>query len=119
MMTKTVLLVLCCSFFIPSSADIQLLVVHSMTTQVSSCPQGFTQLSTGYSYLDVPVKGNGNGQDLSSPGSCLTHFRTIAATTCYSESTCDHWHSEDDFQFGCGVGSVEWVRCLPQQMCCV
>ena len=44
-------------------------------------------LHAWYSYAgNTPVEGSANGQDLSSPGSCLKHFYPNAAAKCYGPS---------------------------------
>ena len=73
-----------------------IIVRHSQSRYTPSCPYGYTQLWTGYSYGgNTPVEGSANGQDLSSPGSCLKHFYPNAAAKCYGSNSCDHYQRGD------------------------
>ncbi|XP_065831139.1 collagen alpha-2(IV) chain-like [Oscarella lobularis] len=74
-----------------------ILVRHSQSSvHIPSCPSGYTRLWDGYSFMgSAAIRGNGNGQDLSSPGSCLKNFRTIAAAQCYGSSLCEHYQTGD------------------------
>ena len=73
-----------------------ILVRHGQSSDVPACPQGYTRLWHGYSYMgNIPVQGNGNGQDLSSPGSCLKHYYPHATTKCYNSDSCDSNDSKD------------------------
>ena len=61
-----------------------LLVVHSQTTDLPSCPDGSAMLYSGYSFLQSLGNGYGHGQDLGRPGSCLRVFSTMPFMHCSS-----------------------------------
>ena len=63
-----------------------ILVNHSQTTTVPSCPAGWSQLWNGYSFMlsSDQLFGGGyvNDQDPSSPGSCLQIFKATPFIEC-------------------------------------
>ena len=59
-----------------------LVVRHSQNVVEPTCPQGWAQHYTGYSYLQTHGGGNGIGQDLGRPGSCLRKFNMAPFVQC-------------------------------------
>lgn len=69
---------------------------HSQTTSVPSCPTGWNQLWTGYSYLGGYLAGGyESDQDLGTAGSCLETFRPIPFIECGNPGSCDYYTGED------------------------
>ncbi len=59
------------------------LVMHSQTTTVPTCPSGWTELWNGYSLMSAFLHQSYPAeQDLGSPGSCLSEFRAIPHIEC-------------------------------------
>ena len=64
-----------------------MLILHSQSEVVPTCPDGFPLVATGYSFLQTLDSSFGVAtQDLGSMGSCLGHFSTslCAGTNCVS-----------------------------------
>eukprot|EP00058_Branchiostoma_floridae_P017740 XP_002603229.1 hypothetical protein BRAFLDRAFT_93357 [Branchiostoma floridae] len=67
------------------------LALHSLDADFyPDCPPGYISLWTGYSFLMHTAAGEGGGQELTSPGSCLQYFRPVPFIECQgSLGTCD------------------------------
>lgn len=91
-----------------------ILVRHSQSSvRIPSCPSGYTRLWDGYSFMgNAATHGNGNGQDLSSPGSCLKEFRPTAAALCYGRSLCEHYQGGDFSVWLWGRDHLQASRCV-------
>ncbi|XP_019622229.1 PREDICTED: collagen alpha-2(IV) chain-like [Branchiostoma belcheri] len=65
------------------------LAFHSQRASViPDCPQGWRGIWTGYSFLMHTAAGEGGGQPLTSPGSCLDYFRSAPFIECVND-VCD------------------------------
>ena len=74
----------------------KLVVKHSLSTTVPSCPAGATQLWNGYSLHGMYLGGGYNSvQDLKSPGSCSQEFRPIPFIECSGPTNCDYFTGGD------------------------
>ena len=74
----------------------KLVVKHSFSTTVPSCPTGSTALWSGYSLHGAYLGGGYNSsQDLKSPGTCLKEFRPIPVIECSNPTNCDFYTSGD------------------------
>ena len=79
-------------------ADTNVMAVHSQDTFEPECPNEWSELWAGYSFLQYTGKGKtGGGTDLSSPGSCLESFRASPFMECYGRGTCDFYHNAFSF----------------------
>lgn len=58
------------------------LVLHSQTTLVPSCPNGWTPLWTGYSFVGMTSADSNNVGNLGSTGSCLREFMPVPFLEC-------------------------------------
>ncbi|XP_066270585.1 collagen alpha-2(IV) chain-like isoform X2 [Branchiostoma lanceolatum] len=67
------------------------LALHSLDADFyPDCPPGYISLWIGYSFLMHTAAGEGGGQELTSPGSCLQYFRPVPFIECQgSLGTCD------------------------------
>lgn len=64
-----------------------MLILHSQSKVVPTCPDGFPLVASGYSFLQTSDSSFGVAtQDLGSMGSCLSQFSTLlcADTSCIS-----------------------------------
>ncbi|UYV71294.1 COL4A1 [Cordylochernes scorpioides] len=76
----------------------QVIAVHSQTTDVPGCPNGWEGLWIGYSFLMTTDSGaEGSGQPMSSPGSCLEDFRPIPFIECQGHGRCNYYHTANSF----------------------
>jgi collagen type IV alpha len=66
--------------------------VHSQNQTVPSCPAGWIDLWTGYSFVMNRAEGaEGSGQDLLSPGSCLEEFMPGPYIECKAKGHCNKY----------------------------
>ena len=73
-----------CCHYLPTG---HMLILHSQSEVVPTCPDGFPLVASGYSFLQTSDSSFGVAtQDLGSMGSCLSHFSTslCADTSCVS-----------------------------------
>ncbi|KPP57418.1 hypothetical protein Z043_124864, partial [Scleropages formosus] len=85
--------------YIPSTlSDSFLFTRHSQRATEPTCPEGSTQMFSGYSLLFVNGNNMGHGQDLGTLGSCLPQFSTIPFLFCNPNSTC-HYASRNDYSY--------------------
>lgn len=76
----------------------QTMAVHSQSSQVPACPNGWTGMWSGYSFLAHTSAGaEGTGQDLQSPGSCMTEFRSVPFIECHGRGTCNYYATQHAF----------------------
>ncbi|PIK42317.1 putative collagen alpha-5(IV) chain-like isoform X2 [Apostichopus japonicus] len=75
-----------------------LIARHSQTTSYPTCPDGTSEVWTGYSFLYMIGNENGFGQDLGSPGSCLTRFSTMPHMFCNINNVC-HVASRNGYSY--------------------
>nr|KAF6494325.1 collagen type IV alpha 3 chain [Rousettus aegyptiacus] len=74
------------------------IAVHSQTTDVPSCPQGWISLWKGFSFVMFTSAGSeGAGQALASPGSCLEEFRASPFIECHGRGTCNYYSNSYSF----------------------
>nr|BAM17848.1 collagen type IV [Papilio xuthus] len=75
------------------------IAVHSQTLDIPSCPAGWRELWIGYSFvMHTGAGGQGGGQALASPGSCLEDFRSTPFIECNGEGgTCHHFANKLSF----------------------
>lgn len=75
------------------------LAVHSQSLNIPDCPQGWTGLWIGYSFLMHTGAGaQGGGQSLSSSGSCLEDFRATPFIECNgNKGQCHYYMNEISF----------------------
>jgi len=68
------------------------IAVHSQAETIPDCPQGWTSLWIGYSFvMHTGAGAEGSGQDLQSPGSCLEDFRAAPFLECHGRGTCNKY----------------------------
>ena len=66
-----------------------MLIIHSQSEVVPTCPDGFPLVASGYSFLQTSDSSFGVAtQDLGSMGSCLSHFST---SLCGDTSCVSYW----------------------------
>jgi integrin beta 8 len=71
---------------------------HSFTSTAPDCPDDFSAMWTGYSYVMVTSSGtSGGGQDLSSAGSCLENFFLPTFIECLGRGTCSYYINNLDY----------------------
>uniref|UniRef100_A0A8C5DU44 Collagen IV NC1 domain-containing protein n=1 Tax=Gouania willdenowi TaxID=441366 RepID=A0A8C5DU44_GOUWI len=71
-----------------------LLVIHSQSVQVPTCPGGSSQLWVGYSLVYLEGQEKAHIQDLGQPGSCIPVFSTMPFSYC-NTAAC-HYSSRND-----------------------
>ncbi|KAI4887210.1 hypothetical protein NFI96_012642, partial [Prochilodus magdalenae] len=71
-----------------------LLVMHSQTTSVPSCPSGMSTLWEGYSLLYLEGQEKAHTQDLGQPGSCVRVFSTMPFLYC-NQGSCQYASRND------------------------
>lgn len=84
------------------------IAIHSQTTAIPSCPNGWISLWKGFSFIMFTSAGSeGAGQALASPGSCLEEFRASPFIECHGRGTCNYYSNSYSF----------WLASLnPQRM---
>ncbi|PAV59272.1 hypothetical protein WR25_20471 [Diploscapter pachys] len=76
----------------------QIMAVHSQDTSIPNCPQGWGPLWQGYSFvMHTAAGGEGTGQNLQSPGSCMEHFRAVPFIECHGRGTCNYYATNHGF----------------------
>jgi len=89
-------------------AERSVIAIHSQDEDIPECPSGWGGLWVGYSFImHTGAGGNGGGQALSSPGSCLENFRSSPFIECNgAQGTChyfankfSYWMLAQDDQF--------------------
>ena len=66
-----------------------MLILHSQSEAVPSCPDGFPLVASGYSFLQTSDSSFGVAtQDLGSMGSCLRHF---SPSLCSGSDCVSYW----------------------------
>ncbi|KAI6063357.1 Collagen alpha-3(IV) chain [Aix galericulata] len=74
------------------------IAVHSQTTVVPACPEGWISLWKGFSFVMYTSAGSeASGQALASPGSCLEEFRAIPFIECHGRGTCNYYTNSYSF----------------------
>lgn len=74
------------------------IAIHSQTTEIPSCPQGWISLWKGFSFIMFTSAGSeGAGQALASPGSCLEKFRASPFIECHGRGTCNYYSNSYSF----------------------
>uniref|UniRef100_A0A670JKZ5 Collagen IV NC1 domain-containing protein n=1 Tax=Podarcis muralis TaxID=64176 RepID=A0A670JKZ5_PODMU len=75
-----------------------MIAVHSQTTSVPPCPQGWQSVWKGYSFVMYTGAGSeASGQALASPGSCLEKFHAIPFIECHGRGTCNYYSNSYSF----------------------
>jgi len=92
------------------------MAVHSQDEEVPECPEDWSSLWMGHSFLMHTGAGTGGGgQSLKSPGSCLEEFRSSPFIECHGRGTCNYFATtfsfwlatvEDQDQFSAPVSEV-------------
>uniref|UniRef100_A0A4W3HTT4 Collagen IV NC1 domain-containing protein n=1 Tax=Callorhinchus milii TaxID=7868 RepID=A0A4W3HTT4_CALMI len=72
-----------------------LLVTHSQTDRIPSCPQNMPSLWHGYSLLYLEGQEKSHSQDLGLAGSCLPMFSTMPFAYCTTDDVC-HYANRND-----------------------
>ena len=76
----------------------QVMAVHSQDTVIPQCPVGWSGLWSGYSFvMHTAAGGEGTGQSLQSPGSCLEEFRAVPFIECHGRGTCNYYATNHGF----------------------
>ncbi|XP_015268676.1 PREDICTED: collagen alpha-2(IV) chain-like, partial [Gekko japonicus] len=80
-------------------APSQAVAVHSQDINIPQCPEGWRSLWIGYSFLmHTAAGGEGGGQSLVSPGSCLEDFRATPFIECNgARGTCHYFANKYSF----------------------
>ncbi|KHJ40764.1 c-terminal tandem repeated domain in type 4 procollagen [Trichuris suis] len=80
-------------------ASANVIAVHSQSSIVPDCPRGWSGLWDGYSFaMHTAAGAEGGGQPLSSPGSCLQHFRSTPFIECNgARGTCHYFTNKYSF----------------------
>ncbi|PIO05183.1 hypothetical protein AB205_0094260, partial [Aquarana catesbeiana] len=79
-------------------APAMVIAIHSQTIQIPPCPQGWSSLWIGYSFMMHTSAGSeGSGQALASPGSCLEEFRSAPFIECHGRGTCNYYANSYSF----------------------
>ncbi|KAI8482120.1 hypothetical protein Bbelb_401100 [Branchiostoma belcheri] len=80
------------------------MAVHSQAPTIPDCPMGWMNVWTGYSFLMHTAAGEGSGQALHSPGSCLEKFRPAPFVEYHgAQGTCHFFANKFSF----------WLASLP------
>lgn len=76
----------------------KVIAIHSQGLDIPSCPRNWEGLWVGYSFLmNTDSGGEGNGQPLSSPGSCLQDFRPNPFIECQGHGRCNAYTTAYSF----------------------
>jgi integrin beta 8 len=80
-------------------APANVIAVHSQSLGIPDCPQGWSGLWIGYSFVMHTAAGaEGGGQSLASPGSCLEDFRATPFIECNgARGTCHYFANKFSF----------------------
>lgn len=80
-------------------APANVIAVHSQALSIPDCPNGWSGLWIGYSFVMHTAAGaEGGGQSLSSPGSCLEDFRATPFIECNgARGTCHYFANKFSF----------------------
>ncbi|NXR06789.1 CO4A1 protein, partial [Semnornis frantzii] len=79
-------------------APAMVIAVHSQTIQIPQCPEGWSSLWIGYSFvMHTSAGAEGSGQALASPGSCLEEFRSAPFIECHGRGTCNYYANAYSF----------------------
>merc|ERR1711879_884054 len=74
------------------------MAVHSQDVDIPECPEDWSSLWNGYSFLMHTGAGTGGGgQSLKSPGSCLESFRSSPFIECHGRGTCNYFATTFSF----------------------
>ncbi|XP_055502468.1 collagen alpha-2(IV) chain-like [Leucoraja erinacea] len=72
-----------------------LIVVHSQSDRIPTCPQNMQSLWEGYSLFYLEGQGKSHSQDLGLAGSCLPMFSTVPFAYCSIDEVC-HYATRND-----------------------
>lgn len=76
----------------------QVIAVHSQSINVPVCPNNWETLWIGYSFvMNTDAGGEGSGQSLNSPGSCLEEFRHHPFIECHGHGRCNYYTTAYSF----------------------
>jgi len=79
-------------------APAQVLAIHSQALTIPPCPNGWSSLWMGYSFvMHTGAGAEGTGQALASPGSCLEDFRSSPFIECHGRGTCNYYATTYSF----------------------
>lgn len=69
-----------------------MIALHSQNQTMPTCPAGWIDLWTGYSFIMNRAEGaEGSGQNLLSPGSCLEEFMSGPYIECKAAGHCNKY----------------------------
>merc|ERR1712088_691598 len=81
-------------------AKSSVMAFHSQSIDVPECPAGWDDIPMwiGYSFImHTGVGGDGGGQNLASPGSCLETHRAAPFIECHGRGTCNYFANTYSF----------------------
>jgi integrin beta 8 len=88
-------------------APSKLYAFHSQDLTFPKCPDGWTSMWPGNSFLLSTGYGSlGGGQQLASPGSCLSNFRSHMFIECTAKGVCGFYEEHKHF----------WLRVMSSKM---
>ncbi|NXS10526.1 CO4A3 protein, partial [Neodrepanis coruscans] len=91
------------------------IAVHSQTTVVPACPEGWISLWKGFSFVMYTSAGSeASGQGLASPGSCLEEFRAVPFIECHGRGTCNYY--TNSYSFWLASLNPRRMRPMPQTL---
>ncbi|NWW62844.1 CO4A3 protein, partial [Ifrita kowaldi] len=91
------------------------IAVHSQTTVVPACPDGWMSLWKGFSFVMYTSAGSeASGQALASPGSCLEEFRAVPFIECHGRGTCNYY--TNSYSFWLASLNPRRMRPVPQTL---
>ena len=94
-----------------SGSEEKLLVIHSQTTLIPDCPNGWKSEKFGYSFILASLdSGITSSQDLSDPGSCLDQFGSTVQIEC-EKTKCDYITTGDFTSWLLGDSGTLPSRC--------
>lgn len=85
-------------------APAPIITVHSQTTDLPNCPQGWKELWSGYSFVMHAVGAMAGGQQLASSGSCLETFQPNPYIECNSRGQCHFFYDKFSYWLVSVVG---------------
>ncbi|KFM82473.1 Collagen alpha-1(IV) chain, partial [Stegodyphus mimosarum] len=95
----------------------QVIAVHSQSTEVPECPDGWAELWDGFSFfMNTDAGAEGSGQPLSSPGSCLQDFRPNPFIECQGLGRCNYYTTAYSFWLAAIKHDKQFVIPEPQTL---
>lgn len=95
----------------------QVMAVHSQSMAIPECPQGWSSIWIGYSFLFHTGAGaQGAGQKLASAGSCLEDFRSSPFIECHGKGTCNYYGNTFSFWLATVEQNSQFLRPRPETL---